>query len=219
MYGLTEAFRSTYLDPAQIDKRIDSIGKAIPNAEILVVHPDGTPCDPGETGELVHRGAHVTLGYWNAPEKTAERFRPLTDRPATGLVEEMAVWSGDLVRTDEDGYLYFVGRRDEMIKSSGYRISPNEVETVLYQSEHVAEAAVIGVADPALGQAVVALVVPRTAEFDVTVLVAHCGRQLPGYMVPQIVIFGELPRSPNGKINRTALPDLYQEKIKERGAA
>ena len=111
MYGLTEAFRSTYLDPAEVDRRPDSIGKAIPNAEILVVRADGTPCEPGEEGELVHRGALVALGYWNDPERTAERFRPAPGprRPAI-CTPELAVWSGDVVVRDEEGFLYFVGR-------------------------------------------------------------------------------------------------------------
>ena len=111
MYGLTEAFRSTYLDPAEVDRRPDSIGKAIPNAEILVVRPDGTRCEPGEEGELVHRGALVALGYWNDPERTAERFRPAPGHDADWrATPEIAVWSGDTVVADEDGFLYFVGR-------------------------------------------------------------------------------------------------------------
>ena len=124
MYGLTEAFRSTYLDPAEVDRRPDSIGKAIPNAEILVVRPDGTPCEPGEEGELVHRGALVAMGYWNDPEQTAERFKPAPGREAGITTTELAVWSGDIVKADADGFLYFVGRNDEMIKTSGYRVSP-----------------------------------------------------------------------------------------------
>ncbi len=134
MYGLTEAFRSTYLDPAEVDRRPDSIGRAIPNAEVLVVREDGTRCDPGEPGELVHRGALVSLGYWNALEATAERFRPVPGR-ATGICgPELAVWSGDLVVEDEDGYLSFVGRGDEMIKTSGYRVSPSEIEEAVYET-------------------------------------------------------------------------------------
>ena len=116
MYGLTEAFRSTYLPPAEIDRRPGSMGKAIPNAEILVVRSDGSPCAPNEPGELVHRGSLVAMGYWNDPEKTAERFKPAPGRPGGLMIPEMAVWSGDTVRMDEDGFLYFIGRRDEMIK-------------------------------------------------------------------------------------------------------
>ena len=124
MYGLTEAFRSTYLPPEEVDRRPDSIGKAIPNAEILVLREDGTPCMPNEPGELVHRGALVAQGYWNDPEKTAERYKPLPGRESGLVLPEIAVFSGDTVRMDEEGFLYFVGRRDEMIKVSGYRVSP-----------------------------------------------------------------------------------------------
>jgi acyl-CoA synthetase (AMP-forming)/AMP-acid ligase II len=115
MYGLTEAFRGTYLPPEEIDRHPDSMGKAIPNTEILVVRPDGTHCEPDEPGELVQRGSLVALGYWNDPAKTAERFRPLPAQPSELPITEVAVWSGDTVRKDAEGYLYYVGRRDEMI--------------------------------------------------------------------------------------------------------
>ena len=160
MYGLTEAFRSTYLDPAEVDRRPDSIGKAIPNAEILVVRPDGSLCDPGEEGELVHRGALVAMGYWNDPERTAERFRPAPAREPGLCTEEMAVWSGDTVVRDEDGFLYFVGRKDEMIKTSGYRVSPTEIEEVAYDTGLVRDAVALGVEDAKLGQHVVLVVSP-----------------------------------------------------------
>ena len=138
MYGLTEAFRSTYLDPAEVDRRPDSIGRAIPNAEVLVVRPDGTRCAPGEEGELVHRGALVALGYWNDPVRTGERFRPVPGPAPAWRAPELAVWSGDGVVADEDCFLYFVGRKDEMIKTSGYRVSPTEIEEVLYRTGLVA---------------------------------------------------------------------------------
>ena len=131
MYGLTEAFRSTYLPPEQVDNKPGSMGKAIPNAEVVVVKPDGTRCAPDESGELVHIGPLVSLGYWNAPEKTAARFKPAPGKPKGIMLPEMAVWSGDTVKQDKDGYLYFVARADEMIKSSGYRVSPMEVEEIL----------------------------------------------------------------------------------------
>ena len=162
MYGLTEAFRSTYLDPAEVDRRPDSIGKAIPNAEILVVRPDGSLCDPGEEGELVHRGALVAMGYWNDPERTAERFRPAPAREPGLCTEEMAVWSGDAVVRDEEGFLYFVGRRDEMIKTSGYRVSPTEIEEVAYDTGLVRDAVALGVEDAKLGQHVVLVVSPAS---------------------------------------------------------
>jgi acyl-CoA ligase (AMP-forming) (exosortase A-associated) len=158
MYGLTEAFRSTYLPPEEVDQRPESMGKAIPNAEIMVVREDGTPCAPGEPGELVHRGVHVALGYWNDAEKTAERYKPAPGQASGLTITELAVWSGDTVKMDEEGFFYFLGRRDEMIKTSGYRVSPTEVEEVVYATELVAEVAAIGVAHPVLGQAVVLVV-------------------------------------------------------------
>ena len=160
MYGLTEAFRSTYLPPSEVDTRPDSMGKAIPNAEILVVRPNGEVCDPGEPGELVHRGALVALGYWNDPERTAERFRPAPGQDPALPLTELAVWSGDTVRRDEDGFLYFVGRKDEMIKTSGYRVSPTEVEEVIYASGTVSEAVAIGVPHETQGQAIVIVATP-----------------------------------------------------------
>ena len=160
MYGLTEAFRSTYLDPAEVDRRPDSIGKAIPDAEILVVRPDGSPCDPGEEGELVHRGPHVALGYWNDPVRTAERFRPVPGRDEPWRTPELAVWSGDTVVTDDEGFLYFVGRKDDMIKTSGYRVSPTEIEEVAYATGLVRDAVALGVEDATLGQRVLLVVAP-----------------------------------------------------------
>jgi acyl-CoA ligase (AMP-forming) (exosortase A-associated) len=205
MYGLTEAFRSTFLDPAEIDRRPDSIGKAIPNAEILVVHPDGSPCEPGEEGELVHRGALVAMGYWNDPQRTAERFRPLPGvegAPST----ELAVWSGDSVVRDEEGFLYFVGRADEMIKSSGYRVSPTEVEEVAYGTGLVRDAVALGVPDSQLGQRIVLMVSPAGDNLDPAALKALLKKELPLYMLPRdVVVRPELPRSPNGKFDRNLL--------------
>ena len=154
MYGLTEAFRSTYLDPAEVDRRSDSIGKAIPDAEILVLRPDGTRCAPGEEGELVHRGPLVALGYWNDVERTAQRFRPLPGVP-DWQAPELAVWSGDTVVADEEGFLYFVGRTDEMIKTSGYRVSPTEIEDAAYATGMVRDAVALGVPEEGLGHRVV----------------------------------------------------------------
>ncbi|MFC0532175.1 acyl-CoA ligase (AMP-forming), exosortase A system-associated [Phytohabitans kaempferiae] len=207
MYGLTEAFRSTYLDPAEVDRRPDSIGKAIPNAEILVVRKDGSITDPGEQGELVHRGALVAMGYWNDPERTAERFKPAPGREGA-LYPEMAVWSGDLVTRDEEGFLYFVGRADEMIKTSGYRVSPSEIEEVVYATGLVRDAVAMGVDDPDLGQHILIAVSPveGVAEVDEAGLLAELKRQLPLYMLPKrIVVRPELPRSPNGKFDRNRL--------------
>lgn len=211
MYGLTEAFRSTYLPPSQVDKHSDSIGRAIPNAEIMVVRPDGTPCAANEPGELVHRGALVSLGYWNDPIKTAERFKPAPGQNAALPIIELAVWSGDTVRSDEDGFLYFVGRNDDMIKVSGYRVSPTEVEEVLHATGMVSEVAAFGVTHPTLGQTIVAVACPNTecADHDALpqILIKECQRNLPAYMVPtQITIrHDNLPRNHNGKIDRKAL--------------
>ncbi len=212
MYGLTEAFRSTYLDPAEIDRRPDSMGKAIPGAEILVLREDGSECEPDEAGELVHRGVHVSLGYWNAPEKTALRFKPLPDNRRHPVLPELAVWSGDTVKRDRDGFLYFIGRKDDMIKSSGYRISPSELEDVVYGLEQVAEVAAIGVPSPQLGQAVVLVVKARDGDsFDDTALLAHCKAKLPNFMQPHsIQLRDSLPRNANGKIDRKALASHYQ---------
>jgi len=210
MYGLTEAFRSTYLPPAELARRPDSIGRAIPNAQVMVVRPDGTPCAPGEPGELVHRGALVSLGYWNDPAKTAERFRPAPGQNPALPLTEMAVWSGDTVRMDEEGYLYFIGRSDDMIKVSGYRVSPTEVEEAVHATGLVLEAAAFGVPHPALGQAIVLLAVARDGA-NPAALLRECQRRLPAWMVPAHVALhdGQFPRNPNGKIDRNLLRRSY----------
>ena len=212
MYGLTEAFRSTYLPPAELDRRPDSMGRAIPNAEVMVVRPDGSRCAPGEAGELVHRGALVALGYWNDPAKTAERFRPAPGQDPALPLPEMAVWSGDTVRSDAEGYLYFIGRSDDMIKVSGYRISPTEIEEAVHGAQLAAEVAAFGVAHPVLGHAIVLLAVAREGvELTGAALLKECQRRLPAYMVPaHIDIRAEaLPRNPNGKIDRKLLQQSY----------
>lgn len=212
MYGLTEAFRSTYLDPAEVDRRPDSIGKAIPNAEILVLRPDGTPCAPGEEGELVHRGALVALGYWNDPERTAERYRPFHHPGQDWRAPELVVWSGDTVVADQGGFLYFVGRRDEMIKTSGYRISPTEIEEAAYSTGLVRDAVALGVPDPTLGQRILLVATPTAPELDVDALIAALRQLLPLYMVPsRIEVRDELPRSPNGKFDRNLIKSEVSE--------
>jgi acyl-CoA ligase (AMP-forming) (exosortase A-associated) len=219
MYGLTEAFRSTYLPHEEWEKRPDSMGKAIPNAEIMVVRENGEPCDPGEVGELVHRGALVGMGYWNDPERTAERYKPAPGQPAGIPVPEIAVWSGDRVKRDEDGFLYFVGRKDEMIKTSGYRVSPTELEETLYGSGLVGEAVALGIDDQDLGQAIVVVVTPRAGQqLDPAEVTAFCRRELPSFMVPHHVIgWQSLPRNPNGKLDRKAIGDDIRAHFKEAG--
>jgi acyl-CoA synthetase (AMP-forming)/AMP-acid ligase II len=217
MYGLTEAFRSTYLPPVELDRRPTSIGKAIPNVEILVVREDGTSCDPGEPGELVHRGPLVSLGYWNDPERTALRFRPVPNQQAGLPFPEIAVWSGDTVVKDDEGFIFFVGRKDDMIKSSGYRISPTEIEEVIYGTKLINECAAIGIPHAELGQAVVIACHTENPGSDTKdALIAACRAALPNYMIPTEIVFRELlPRNPNGKIDRkllsTQLADMFQK--------
>ncbi len=212
MYGLTEAFRATYLAPEQVDRRPDSIGKAIPDAEVLVLREDGSECAPNEPGELVQRGALVAMGYWNDPERTAERFRPLPaaapGRESGLVLPEIAVFSGDTVRRDDEGFLYFIGRRDEMIKTSGYRVSPTEVEEILYATRLVGECAAFGVAHDTLGQSIVVIATaPAGGTLDTAALLAECRARMPAYMVPGRIEVreGPLPRNPNGKIDRKTL--------------
>lgn len=207
MYGLTEAFRSTYLPPEEVDRRPTSMGKAIPDTEILVVNDKGQLCGPGEIGELVHRGPTVSMGYWGRPEDTARALRPNPLLPPELGDCEKVCYSGDLVKMDEDGFLYYVGRRDTMIKSSGFRVSPTEIEEVLFQSGGLRQAAVIGVPDDALGQSIKAFVVAREGHtVDAAHLIAHCADRMPRYMVPKLVeVLPELPKTTSGKVDYPAL--------------
>jgi acyl-coenzyme A synthetase/AMP-(fatty) acid ligase len=200
MYGLTEAFRSTYLDPSLVDTHPTSMGKAIPFAEILVIGDDGRVTSTGEEGELVHCGPLVAQGYWQDAARTAERFKPAPEESQYGGT---AAWSGDRVVRDADGLLYFVGRRDAMIKSAGNRISPQEIEEAALATGLVAEAAAVGVKDERLGQAVL-LVVRGTG--DGAALKAALKRDLPNFMQPHEIRWVEwMPLNPNGKIDRAAL--------------
>ena len=193
MYGLTEAFRSSSLDPALVDAYPDSIGTAIPFATLHVTHPDGSEAAPGEEGELVHSGPLVAHGYWNDPERTAERFK------------NGEVWSGDAVVLGDDGLLRFRGRDDAMIKVSGNRISPTEIEEAALASGAVTDAAAFGVPDERLGQAIV-LVAVRAGDEDEDRLRAHLKRELPPHMQPARIVWRDaLPVGPNGKLDRAAL--------------
>jgi amino acid adenylation domain-containing protein len=199
MYGLTEAFRSTYLPPGEVDGHPDSIGQAIPGAEILILGEDLTPCRSGEVGELVHRGPTVALGYWNDAEATAKVFRPNPLRPVGVPDAERVVFSGDLVRLGEDGWLYYVARRDRMIKTLGYRVSPDEVAEALYASGQVQEGIIGAEPDPERGERIVAYVVLADGG-SVDLLEAFCRAELPRYMQPsRIEVRAELPRTSSGK--------------------
>jgi acyl-CoA synthetase (AMP-forming)/AMP-acid ligase II len=204
MYGLTEAFRSTWLEPALADAYPDSIGRAVPHAEVRIVRPDGSETDAGETGELVHMGPLVAQGYWRDPERTALRYRP-APRCATSVPPgSLSVWSGDKATRDGAGLIRFVGRDDEMIKTSGYRISPTEIEEILYSVPGIQDAVVTSIADDALGARIIAVVAGDIS--DDQLILRHCRASLPAYMVPQnIQIWPQLPRNPNGKLDRSAV--------------
>jgi len=201
MYGLTECKRVTYLPPDQLDIRPTSVGRGMPNEEVWLVDESGRRLPNGSTGELVIRGSNVMRGYWEKPEETAKRLK------AGPIPGEMILHSGDIFRTDEEGYLYFVARKDDIIKSRGEKVSPREVENALYALEGVYEAAVVGVADPLLGQAVKAFVVLkqgyRYSERDV---IKHCIGRLENFMAPKHVEFVDaLPKTDTGKIKKTGL--------------
>ena len=202
MYGLTEAFRSTYLEPALLDSHPDSMGRAIPFAEILVADKEGQAIDGEGEGELVHAGPLVAQGYWNDPARSAERFRPA---PAGSAYGGTAVWSGDRVRRDAEGLLYFVGREDGMIKTAGNRVSPTEVEEAAIASGVVHEAVALGFPDARLGEAIALVVRPARRDQEEK-LRAHLKTCLPNFMQPNAIIWrDELPRSPNGKLDRVEL--------------
>lgn len=219
MYGLTEAFRSTFLPPELVSERPESMGKAIPNAEIVVARPDGTECDVDEPGELVHRGALVALGYWGDPEKTAIRFKPAPGQPQGLPNPELAVWSGDKVRRDAEGFLYFIGRNDEMIKTSGYRVSPGEIEEVVIAMAGVVQTVAFGAKHAQLGSGIVLVVQAGEAGLDEDAVLAHCRVHLPMYMLPgHVSIVDDMPRNPNGKIDRKALSVEYADVFLSEGS-
>ena len=197
MYGLTEAFRSTFLDPALIDAHPEAMGRAIPFAEVSVRCPDGSRAPAGEAGELVHAGPLVAKGYWGDAERTAQRFRA---EPDGGL----AVWSGDTVVEGADGLIRFVGRDDEMIKVSGNRVSPTEVEEAVLSGGEAPEAVAVGVPDARLGQAIIVVLAGDAAGEDA--LRARLKPELPGFMQPSRYVWrAELPRNANGKLDRAAV--------------
>ena len=214
MYGLTEAFRSTYLPPEELDRGSECIGKAIPNTEIMVINKDGRECGPEEPGELVHRGPTVAQGYWGKEKETRRAYRPNPLAPPELLNEERVVYSGDLVRRDEDGYLYFIGREDNMIKTQGYRLSPEEVESLLVGTGMVREACAFGVPDPEMGQQVMAVVSLRDGdEASLDPIREYCVKNGPPYMVPkEIFVEDELPKTASGKIDRKAISNAFADR-------
>jgi len=200
MYGLTETKRTLYLPPEHLDRKSDSVGIAIPGTEVWVEDESGRRLPPGEVGELVVRGRHVMRGYWEDPLMTAARFRP---GPIPG---ERLCYTGDLFRMDEDGFLYFVGRKDDIIKTRGEKVAPKEVENVLYRMDGISEAAVVGISDPVLGQAIKAVVVVRDPNLREVDILAHCRANLEDFMIPKWVeIVSELPKTPSGKIDKKLL--------------
>ena len=213
MYGLTEAFRSTYLPPALFHTKMGAIGKAIPDNEIFVVDPVRGLCGPNEVGELIHRGCLVSRGYWGRPDLTSERIKSTVHLHHL-IGDEPVVHSGDLVRVDEDGILWFEGRRDEMIKCSGFRISPTEVEDIAASIPGIREAVAFGVDESALGQVVHLTVAIEDAELHPDEIIAACRKLMPSYMVPaSIHLIGQsLPRTANGKLDR---PQIIRESIEQ----
>ncbi len=202
MYGLTECKRVSYLPPELIDQKPTSVGIAIPDTEVWIEDENGAKItSPGTTGELIVRGAHVMAGYWNRPEETAKYLRP------GRYPDERELRTGDLFRQDEAGHLYFVSRKDDLIKTAGERVGPREVENILYELEAVSEAAVIGVLDDILGNAIKAFLVLRDGEtLTANDVIKHCQRRLEKFMVPKHVEFlAELPRTTSGKISKKGL--------------
>jgi acyl-CoA synthetase (AMP-forming)/AMP-acid ligase II len=201
MYGLTECKRCTYLPPADIDRKPTSVGIAIPNTELWIVDEHGNKVGPDTVGQLVIRGATVMKGYWEKPEATAEKLKP---GPVPG---EQVLYTGDFCRLDDEGYLYFVGRMDDIIKSRGEKVAPKEVESAIMNIQGVKEAAVIGVEDAILGQAVKAFVVlERGVTLTDKEIMKECQKRLENFMVPKYVEFlAELPKTTTGKIKKTGL--------------
>ncbi|WP_022683881.1 AMP-binding protein [Sphingobium bisphenolivorans] len=210
MYGLTEAFRSTYLDPEKFVAKMGSIGRAIPGNEVYVIRPGEGIAAHDEPGELVHRGPLVSMGYWNRPDATAEKIRPCPEL-AHLIGDEPVVYSGDMVKRDAEGDLWFIGRNDALIKTSGFRVSPDDVEDLVHRSGLAADVVAFGVEDDLLGQCVhvaASLLPGGTRE----ALMAHCRKVMPAYMVPRAIhIWPEaMPRTASGKLAR---PDIVRRSV------
>lgn len=212
MYGLTEAFRSTYLPPEYIAAKPSSMGKAIPNAEVFVVREDGTECDIDEEGELVHVGPLVSLGYWQNNQANSERFKTPPSFAQNLSHDTLAVFSGDYVKKDSEGFLYFIARKDAMIKTSGYRVSPGEIEAELIKLAEVTEVAIIAKPSEQLGQEIVAVVATKQMEEKAIqrAIIKHCQLNLPNYMAPKtIIVTNSLPRNSNNKVDYALLKSSY----------
>jgi acyl-coenzyme A synthetase/AMP-(fatty) acid ligase len=197
MYGLTETKRTLYLPPAQLDIRPDSVGIPIPGTEAWIEDEYGNRAPPGQVGELVVRGRHVMRGYWQDLENSAKRYRP------GSIPGERLCHTGDLFRMDEEGFFYFVSRKDDVIKSRGEKVPPKEVENALYGIDGVLEVAVIGIPDPILGQAIKALIVTKDNSLTEAKVLAYCRAHLEDFMVPNLVEFhDQLPKTASGKIKK-----------------
>ena len=201
MYGLTECKRVSFLPPDQLDRRPTSVGRGMPNERVEVVDESGNPVPPGVVGELVVTGSNVMLGYWTRPEETAEMIRPWR------YPWERVLHTGDLFTRDEDGFLYFVSRKDDIIKSRGEKVSPAEVERIIHEIEDVADAVVVGIPDSILGQAIKAVVVRAAgSQLSAREVIGHCASRLENFMIPKEVEFRDaLPLTPSGKVSRRPL--------------
>ena len=216
MHGLSEAFRSAYLDPRQIKIRPTSIGKAIPDVELFIINENGEACKPREVGELIHRGACIYKGYWNSPEDTAMRFKSIKILEKVinlegQLTDEIVVASGDYVYKDEEDYIYFHSRRDDMIKTSGYRVSPAEIERVVYDNiEAIQSCAVFGIENEMIEEEIV-LVYSAAAEIPRNELLFELKKHLPNYMIPARIVYKRSIPLHFGKINKAALKEEVEK--------
>jgi len=213
MHGLTEAFRSTYLDPSQVQIRPDSIGKAISDVELYVINEDGKECGVREVGELIHRGGYIYRGFWNAPEQNAERFKSVQILKDVinlegQLTDELVVATGDYVYKDEEGYFYFVSRQDDMIKTRGFRVSPFEIESVVAKNfPQIEKCAVFGLDNELIEEEIV-MVYSSISEITEKEILFELKKHLASYMIPSRVVYKKslpLVQSDKNKINKDEL--------------